>query len=101
MEVDLRARLISGFSGRQVSAGGEQVDSEFGKGHWGPEVADCRDYHGRGTHTPLEKLMPRHGTCSGVSEGGGQRQWEGCGWGLLSQTCGLTEGRGGGREKSE
>ena len=52
MEVDLRARLISGFSGRQISAGGEQVNSEFGKGHWGPEVADCRDYQGRGTHTP-------------------------------------------------
>ena len=28
---------MSGFSGRQVSAGGEQVDSEFGKGHWAPK----------------------------------------------------------------
>ena len=37
IEVDLRARLMSGFSGRQVSAGGEQVDSEFGKGHWAPK----------------------------------------------------------------
>lgn len=53
--VGTRWRLISGFSGRQVSAGGEQVDSEFGKGHWGPEVADCRDYQGqRDPHTVRE-----------------------------------------------